>query len=153
MKIEDRLYSNGRVGMIVVLDSVFLGSDSPFAKYQQPAFFTIVEDQTPEPRYQGIYVLRDSDGNMIRTQAEDDVRGDQSISPYLAEVSKWAAWMKNKVEGDRQIQDRKISTLRDRQELLKEILVAQGVRVVTDEQAKALGIAKDNGPKVRRVDL
>lgn len=147
----ERLYHKGKTGMIVVLDHVSLGNDNPFSKYPQPAFFTIVEDQTPEERFQGIYLLQDSEGNRIRTQEGESYSN--SISSYLIEVSVWKAWKFGQIEQDKAHAARTISTLRDRLGLLTEIVQNQGVRVITEAQAQAAGLSGENPRKVRRVDM
>lgn len=117
--------------MIVVLDFAALGSDNPFKKYSQPAFFTIVEDLTPEPRFQGAYVLRDSEGNLIRAT---------DISSYLTEVSVWAAYNAERSSSTAANLDRQIHDLSVRVAVLKEVLMGQVVRVLTNEQAEKLGV-------------
>lgn len=134
-----RLYSKGRVGMVVVLDYVSLPKDDPFAKYQQPAFFTIVEDLSPEDRFNGVYVLRDSEGNLVRDELPKG-RFESTIASYLAEVSVWWAWVAARNAQSIARRDATINDLSIRCSVLKEVMQNQGVRVVTEEQAKTLGI-------------
>lgn len=142
-----RLYSGGRVGMMVVLDHVSLSKDDPFAKYQQPAFFTIVEDLTPEERchplrvlLNGDYILQDQEGNRIRTVTNPEGRFGTNVASYLSEVSVWSAWMATSHAKAISTRDSQIHDLAVRVAVLKEVMQNQGVRVVTTEQAKTLGI-------------
>jgi hypothetical protein len=134
-----RLYSSGRVGMTVVLDRVSL-SGGPFAKYQQPAFFTIVEDLTPEERFNGDYVLQDQEGNRIPTTADPEDKFATNASSYLTDVSVWSAWKADNYETALAAHKQSIHDLAVRVAILKEVMATQGVRVITNEQAKALGI-------------
>lgn len=133
MKEPDRLYGHGTIGMMVVLDHVHLSIQDPLVKYAQPAFFTIVELPLSDPGFDSYYVLRDTAGNEVSTKGH-------STANYLYKVDEWAAWRAAQAEQSHVHQVRTISTLRDRLELLKEILVEQGFRVITTEQAEKLGI-------------
>lgn len=129
-----RLYGNGTVGMMVVLDHVHLGDRDPLSKYPQPAFFTITQAPPSEtPGSDAYYVLRDTSGHEVSTKGH-------STANYLYKVDEWHDWRAGQAEQDHAHQVRTISTLRDRLELLKEIMASQGVRVITSEQAAALGI-------------
>lgn len=134
MKELARLYGHGTVGMMVVLDHVHLSEEGPCGKYVQPAFFTIVE--APESNASGFntsYVLRDTAGRLVDTKGS-------STSCYLSKVEDWADWRAAQAEEARVSNARTIDTLRDRVGLLKSILVEQGFRVITREQADTLGI-------------
>lgn len=135
-----RLYSKGRVGMTVVLDHVQLSNEDPFAKYQQPAFFTIVEDLSDERRYKGIYVLQDQDGNRVSTEVPAGSRFNSSISSCLIDVTVWAAWKAKTAEEAIASRNNTIRDLSSRLAVLKEVMASQGVRVVSNEQAVKLGI-------------
>lgn len=135
-----RLYSHGRVGMMVVLDHVGLSNDDPFAKYQQPAFFTIVEDLTPEERFNGDYILQDQEGNRIRTVANPGERYGSNMASYLSEVSAWSAWKANEHAKALKWRDAQIHDLSVRVAVLKEVMASQGVRVISNDQAASLGI-------------
>ena len=128
-----RIHGNGTVGMMVVLDHVSMSPDEPFSHYRLPAFFTLTGSAREEtPGYHAVYVMRDTGGNTVSTQG--------SIPSYLIEVDDWQKWRSNREDQTHSDQIRKITTLRDRLELLKEIMMGQGVRVITNEQAVALGI-------------
>lgn len=134
MKELKRLYGHGTVGMIVVLDHVHLSDEGPCGKYVQPAFFTIME--APESNAKGFdtsYVLRDTAGRLVDTKGS-------STSCYLSTVDDWADWRADQAKDDRVNSARTIDTLRDRVGLLKGILVEQGFRVISNEQAEKLGI-------------
>lgn len=140
MSEPKRLYGGGSVGMIVVLDSISLEPENPFAKYSQPAFFTIVEDLTPERRFNGDYVLQDSTGNRIRTVADPNDRSGSNVSSYLTEVNVWAAWKAETHAKAIETRDQRIERGLVRVAILKDVLVEQGFRLITTEQAAALGI-------------
>lgn len=129
-----RLYSAGTVGMMVVLDHVCMSPSETFGQYPHPAFFTITEAPPSEtPGFNAVYTLRDTKGNTVSTKGS-------SVSNYLIEVDVWQKWRANREDQTHADQIRKISTLRDRMELLKEILVGQGFRVISNDQAEKLGI-------------
>jgi hypothetical protein len=131
-----RINGGGKVGEMVVLDHVSLGGVGPFAKYQQPAFFVIESvDQDPHPGIKTSYTLRDTQGVVVDTKGTD-------IHWFLMRVTQWDRWRSDREEQTRTDQTRKIATLRDRVELLKEIMEKQGVRVITTEQAQTLGIKR-----------
>lgn len=119
--------------MMVVLDHVSMSPGEPFSHYRLPAFFTILEITREETAgYHAVYTMRDTGGNTVSTQG--------SIPSYLIEVDEWETWRTNREDQTHADQSRKISTLRDRLELLKEIMMGQGVRVISNEQAEKLGI-------------
>ena len=135
MKELARLYGHGTVGMIVVLDHVHLSEESPCGKYVQPAFFTIVE--APESNASGFdasYVLRDTAGRLV------DTKGCQGTACYLSKVDDWSDWRDEQAKDARVSNAKTIDTLRDRVALQKSILVEQGFRVISNEQALTLGI-------------
>lgn len=129
-----RLYNTGTVGMTVVLDHVDMGTSDPFSGLSHPAFFTITEVYPSEsPRFNTVYTLRDTKGRTVSTSAS-------SVSNYLIQVDEWQRWRKARTDQDHTHQVRTIATLRDRLELLKEIMASQGVRVISTDQAATLGI-------------
>jgi hypothetical protein len=128
-----RLYGNGTVGMVVVLDHVS-GLSAPFSDYTQPAFFTIVEaPESNKTSHHAHYVLQDTAGNEVSTEGH-------STACYLSKVDDWAAWKKQKTAEVANDNARIIATLGDRVSLLKGIMVEQGVRVISNDQAQKLGI-------------
>jgi hypothetical protein len=138
MSNPKRLYGSGKVGAIVVLDYVSLGEKNPFAQYAQPAFFTI-EARSPTPG-SSLYTLKDSTGALISSSYEPP-HGD--ISSYLMEVTEWWAWHAARAEKEKAYSEQIIETLRTKFNLLREILIAQGVRVVssaTETELRRQGI-------------
>ena len=132
-KEPSRIYGTGKIGAMVVLDHVGLSRGNPFYEYPQPAFFTIdAVGPGANPGDYPAYILRDTAGKRIMT--------DGSIAGYLYQVDEWSAWRQSQFEETVASQDRALSTLRDRLTLLKDILTAQGVRVVPNDQAEKLGL-------------
>jgi len=139
--MKDAIFDKGKVNDIVVLDNVTFGKENIFAKYkklakyEQPAFFTIVaavQLSTEDEKFMS-YTLRDSQG------IEFDVRQPDS-GWLLVEVNNWA---KNKEECYKDSiynEQVKINKLSHQNEILKEILIKQGIRIVSQAQAKDLGI-------------
>lgn len=131
------LYSpKGRIGQMVVLTyvSYISESETPFAKYEQPAIFTIIGMGEPDKYGYGTYIVRDSNGIELTT--------DSSSTGYLYDLQDWLLYKKAKAEEAEEWQDKRYEDLKSKFHLLKDILTAQGqgVRVVTSEQAEKLGI-------------
>ena len=134
------IYQNGRIGQMVVLDYVSYGenpdfSKYPLAKYSHPSVFTIVEKV--EGTTDGYYVVRDEEGNLVRLHNEWSGASEASLYDFRH----WNEWRTVREEEERNRRDRAIETLKDRVDLLKKILVEQGFRVVSEKQAKELGIS------------
>lgn len=137
-----RLYEKGKLGQMVVLDSVGLGSNSPLAQYEQPAFFTIKDVVTTS---EGItYTLEDPKGNVVNAG---------SSSYWLTALPEWQAYTKDRDAKEKARNEETLKTLRDQLHVLKEVMSSQGLRVVTSEQADTLGLSTPPVPKVRRVNI
>lgn len=130
------IYSSGRVNQVIILGKKVDWGESPNAEkyplsqYPYLTVFTIVGISThPEEKY---YVLRNPDGkNFILKFGEAD---------YLYDIKEWLEFNAIREAEKMAHKQRKIETLESQVDLLKDILVKQGVRVLTKEQAKALGI-------------
>lgn len=132
------IHNRGHVGQMVVLDRVSFGNDSdpakyPLSQYPQPYAFIIVEKVEGKSGY---YVIKDSEGNRVKLQ--DDFYG-ASIA-YLYDMHEWLAWQKEFTKERMAQKDRIIEKLKDHLELLKGILVKQGYRLVSEEDARQLGL-------------
>lgn len=120
--------------MMVVLDHVSMSPSETFGNYPQPAFFTITEAPPSEtPGFNPVYTLRDTAGHIVSTRGS-------SVSSYLIKVDDWQEWRSTRTDEIQAQLARVNARLLDRVDLLKEILVAQGVRVITRDQAATLGI-------------
>jgi len=139
-KVEVRaIYSKGRVGQVVILDHVNYGDNPdltkyPLAQYAQPYAFTIVEKAEGK---EGYYVVVDKEGN--RVVLRDEHFG--ASEPYLYDANEWLAWQRMHEREKLARKERKIEQLEGHLALLKEILTKQGIRLVSEETAKKLGIA------------
>lgn len=129
--MKDAIYDKGEKGDIVVLDNVAL-SESELSSYAQPAFFTIVEVKCGSDV---VYVLKDMFGKEFTAGIDDGW--------WLVELT---AWVKNKEKYHTDMLDRehlKVERLSHQIEILKDILINQGIRIVSEKQLKDLGIKKD----------
>jgi len=125
--------SNGKVGQVVVLTHVVLSEENIFYKYPQPALFTIKEKIEGKD---GFYMLLDSKNELIKWH--EDFYG--AYSYYLYDAQEWALFVKDEQEQKRKDFICKCSDLEKSIELLKSILIAQGVKLVTQEQLDAIGL-------------
>lgn len=132
------IYGLGRVGQVVVLAGVGFGANPdlakfPLARYSQPHAFTIIE--RVEGR-DGYYVVVDEVGS--RTILRDETYGPSQN--WLYDVNEWMTWQ---VEHAKEVvcrNEERIKELEGQLALLKDILIRQGIKVITKEQADTLGI-------------
>ncbi len=128
-RIECRpILRKGEVGQTVVLTNVVLQDHQKLAPYQQPTVFLIYQKHEEE----GWYVLRDPEGKEVK------VHWDYGRDLY--DATAWAQWNDLRVREKLARKQRKIEHLEGVGATLKDILVRQGARLVTKEEAKALGI-------------
>lgn len=133
------IYGKGEVGQMVIYgervswEKTLDATTPPLSQYACPSIFTIVEKLEGEDGY---YILRDVAGNLIKLQD----RYCESSGEYLYDAQAWLTWnaMKNKEIDIRN--EEEIAQLKMQVELLKDILVKQGIRIVTSEQATKLGL-------------
>lgn len=139
-KIEVKaIYDKGTVGQMVIFgqrvdwDVNPVPTKYPLSQYSCPSIFTIVEKVEGKDGY---YILRDVNGNLIKLQ--DKWYG--ASESYLYDAQEWLEWndMREKEKFSRK--ERKISQLEGHLELLKDILIKQGIRIVTKAQAEDLGL-------------
>ncbi len=139
-KIEvNAIYGNGKVGQTVIFGQRVdwgLNPDPtkyPLSQYSCPSIFTIVEKQEGK---NGYYVLSDANGNRIKLQ--DKFYG--ASEGYLYDAQEWLTWNALHKKEKLSRKQRKIEQLEGHVELLKDILIKQGSRIVTEAQAKDLGL-------------
>lgn len=99
----------------------------PLSQYPCPSIFTIVEKQEGKDGY---YVLSDTNGNRIKLQDDS----------YLYDAQEWLTWNAMNEKEKLFHKQKKIEQLEDHVELLKDILIKQGIHIVTEAQSKDLGL-------------
>lgn len=136
-KIEiNAIYSKGNIGQMVIFGQrVDWGvnpspTHRPLSQYSCPSIFTIVEKNE---EVLGYYILSDIKGNRIKV----DLRND---SAYLYDAQEWLTWNNLRENEKFSRKQRKIEQLEGHVELLKDILIKQGVHIVTKAQAEDLGL-------------
>ncbi len=129
--------NKGSVGQMVILGSrVDWGNNpdpvaKPLSKYPYLSLFTIVVKATNEDGY---YILSDAKGEQIKVS----MKGTDHW--YLYDAQEWLNFNHLRETEKFARKERKISQLEGHVDLLKDILVKQGIRIVTEDQAKKLGI-------------
>jgi hypothetical protein len=128
------VYGDGRPGQVVVLMNVCFEKIPdlekwPFGAYPQPSFFTILEKLGVE-KYSLWYLVRDV--------YDKEFKCEFSIGIYDAQV--WGQWNAAKQKEDSRQKNARIQHIEAQVALLRGILVDQGIKVITPEQAKTLGI-------------
>ena len=121
----------GKVGQTVICFGQ--KSDSKLSQYTSPTIFTIVEKKDGKDGY---YMLADSNNNTIKVQSE--YYGASTCDFYDAQ--KWLTWIDAENSRMSSISNKEIEKLENNVALLKEILIKQGIHIVTEEQAKNLDI-------------
>lgn len=133
----EAIYRKGKVGQMVIFgEQVNWGENPdptkyPLSQYSCPSIFTIVEKVEGA---EGYYIIRDVNGNFIKLQNES------SGSHYLFDAQEWLTWNQMHEEEKFFRKLRKIGQLEGHIDLLKDILIKQGIRTVTEAQAEKLGI-------------
>lgn len=126
------IYDVGRVRQMVILDQVSFeeNPDSekyPLAHYPQPYLFTII---IVGKTY---YYMVDAEGEKVACD-KNSINGSGS----LYDAMEWLAWQRSHHEDKLRRKERKIEQLEGHVALLRDILIKQGFRVLTPEQAKEL---------------
>ena len=133
------IHKSGQIGQSVIFcENVDWGKNPdseklPLSQYTPPAIFKIT---SKVPGDEGYYVLTDSNNNVIRAR----FTGISNTSSYLYDAQEWLTWESGRVAEKLSRKERKIEQLEGHVALLKDILVKQGIRIVTQEQAKKLGL-------------
>ena len=130
------LFGDGKPGQIVILEPVTFSPDHPLAGYPKPYSFLIVEKVEGDPRKEGYYILMDADGNRVKIQ---DPNYGASLQ-YFYDANEFLQWNLAREKEEKRRQNRKEENQQIRLDLLKGIIEKQGIRVITLDQAKALGI-------------
>ena len=133
------IYGEGKLGQMVIFGQrVDWGvnpdpMEYPLSKYSCPSIFIIVEKIEGK---EGYYLLRDVNGKLIKVQ--DKFYG-ASVS-YLYDAQEWLEWNDMHEKEKVYRKERKIEQVECHLELLKDILINQGIRIVTKAQAEELGL-------------
>lgn len=142
IKIECHCISeNGHVGQVVILNGTTLSDDHPFGGYHQPYAFTIVERVDGE---NGYYIIVDSEAKKYKLSlcgtksTESDALGWMICNLY--DANEWLAWKDGETKNEFADKKREVKELKSNIALLKDILIKQGFRIITEEQAKVLVI-------------
>ncbi len=122
------LWGKIQPGQKVICFHVHWRTNHPLASYAQPAAFTVVSDEREGP-----IILRDSEGREVTIKQTD--------AGYLYDAVEWGLFQYERQLEMLRRKQRKIEMLDAHLSMLKGILTAQGIRVVTAEQAKALGLS------------
>lgn len=140
-KIEVKaIYGKGTVGQMVIFGQrVDWGvnpdpTKKPLSQYTCPSIFTIVEKVEGKDGY---FILRDANGKLIKLQ--DEYYG-ASCGAYIYDAQEWLVWNEMHEKEKFSRKERKIAQLEGHLELLKDILIKQGIRIVTKAQAEDLGL-------------
>jgi len=128
----EAVYGKAEVGDLLIYgQNVNWGNASPeshpLSQYEAPALFTVVDK---EPAY---YTLRDTNGKCIKANIVRD-------SCYLFNAQEWLNWTKFCQTEKFARKQRKIEQLEGHIDLLKDILIKQGSRIISDSQAQKLNI-------------
>lgn len=103
---------------------------NPLSRYPYLSIFTVVEKVEGE---EGYYILRDVNDNFIKIQLHRNTL-------YLYDAQEWVNWNAMHENEKLSRKQRKIEQLEGHIQLLKDILIKQGIRTVTQRQAKELNI-------------
>lgn len=130
------IYEKGHEGQVVVLDNVSFGENPdpkkyPLAFYAQPTIFTILKG-TAEG-----YILSDQNGKEVLVPGEFNGRPSYG---YLYDANEWVQWAMAHHSEKMGRKDKKVESLEGQLAMLKDILTKQGIRIVTEAQAKQLGL-------------
>ncbi|OGY42813.1 MAG: hypothetical protein A2Y67_03760 [Candidatus Buchananbacteria bacterium RBG_13_39_9] len=130
----DGIYDQGRVGQVVILANVSYGENPdlgkrPLAAYPQPTFFVIkvVGRDDADVHF---YTLVDPD-------CKEVLCGNSDWS-NLYDAREWGEWQKQHHEEKMKRKDGRIAHLESQVDLLRSILIQQGVKLITPEQAEVI---------------
>ena len=127
------IYSKGEVGQIVILDGVSFGENpdtekNPLSRYPLRTIFTIVKKDFKDA-WNYSYELKDAKGgHFVLIGGESG-----SCTCYLYDLAEWIKFQEESEKEHRARKDAKITLLESQVALLKDILIKQGVRIVTKQ--------------------
>lgn len=134
------IYSDGQVSQMVIYgQNVDWGPSAtpeskPLSQYPAPSIFKILEigkDSKGKPSY---YRLKDSTGKCFSLDT------DGTATWYLYDAQEWLTWQNLHQTEKIARKQNKIELLESHLSLLKDILIKQGIHIVTKEQAKELNL-------------
>lgn len=134
------IYSDGQsYQMVIYGQNVDWGpratpESNPLSQYSAPSIFKIlqiVKDCKGKPSY---YRLKDSTGKCFSLDV------DSTDTWYLYDAQEWLEWQTLHQNEKIARKQKKIELLESHLSLLKDILIKQGIHIVTTEQAKDLNL-------------
>ena len=131
------IFAGGVVGQTVIFgENVNWGNLSPqlapLCGYSCPTIFTIIKKDPTN----GYYILSDSAGKRVKIQYLYHSSG----AEYLYDAKEWLKWNDMHTNEKLSRKQRKIEQLEGHVDLLKDILVKQGTRIVSETEANSLGL-------------
>lgn len=115
----------------VILLKVSFGPNHPLSRYEQPAAFTVI-GRPPPGATTGDLKLLDTDGREVIARIGD--------AGYMYDSIEWGLFQFHRQQEVERRKQAKIDQLDAHLNMLKSILIAQGFRIVTAEQAETLGL-------------
>lgn len=125
------IYSNGRIGQIIVLGRVIFSKEDKMYGFEQPHLFRIISKEGEN--WSIVYELESlSNGKKIEI--------DHKYVSCLYDASEWVKQINIEKEMQKNAASEKIEELRDKIKMLTDILIRQGnkVIVVTKDQEAML---------------
>lgn len=128
----DAIYSRGKEGQAVIYgENVNWGENpnpikNPLSQYLYLSIFTIVKKNNEN------YILKDAAGELIKVSYSD--------ASWLYDAQEWLLFNEARKKIRAANSKKKIEQLEDRLDLLKDILIKQGIHIVTEAQAKKLDL-------------
>lgn len=132
------IYKDGLEGQVVIYTGACWGKnvepeEHPLCKYPRYSIFTIVSKTDEETGY---YILKDSKGQKINVDFSD--------ASYLYDAQEWLNLKNDQEKQTLRYKKEEIERLQGHIDLLKDILIKQGIRTITEKQAETLGISLKN---------
>ena len=131
--------SNGNLGQMVIYGQKVdwgpraTSTSAPLSQYQSPSVFKITEIGKGSHGYGPYYCLQDPTGKCINV---DPKQGGW----YLYDAQEWLIWQNLHLNEKLARKQNKIELLESHLSLLKDILIKQGIHIVTKEQAEKLNL-------------
>lgn len=130
--------NEGRVGQVIILgekvdwEKITFNSENPLSNYPYLSVFTIVLKN----EHDEYYVLCDSNNKKFILHW----RTLTSNVSYLYDITTWLEFNATREAQKISRKQRKIEQLEGHVDLLKDILIKQGIRIITEKQANTLGL-------------
>ena len=132
---KQSVHCTAQVGDIVCLYWVTFSTDDPWSKFKLPALFKI-EKVIGNYKYAFQHI---ETGEII----EDDVSKYSTYAEYMYRPEDVFDDLQYRRDKEKKYLEESIHRIKIERDLLKQILVAQGTRIVTNEQAQKLGLISE----------